>query len=403
VQALALIVPGLSDGTLRALKDRTPLEAAELPAFDRLASRGRMGTAQVIPGGVPSGSVVGLPALLGYDVRKLTLRRGPLEAHGLGVPIEPGDLVFRLNFVSTFRGTMADTRAGHVSHREAMVLLEALKRIPSSLHPRLHVGLGYRHLWVVPGGADLEVSTVPPHQVVGQPLKDFRPYGRDAGRFVEYLEDARQVLADHDVNRVRIDLGENPADAVWLWGEGSDTAVAPLAEHLKASVAIVAGAPLVRGLAHKVGASCPEVAGATGDLDTDLVAKRNAALEATGNHDLVMIHVAAVNEASRAGDARGKVAALERIDRELVAPLLDWVEADPGRRRILVTSDHQTSVESARSAEEPVPFAVYGAGLEGVRQRPFTEHSARASDLELGDAASLLDFFLAAGARAAGN
>ncbi len=403
MRAIALIVPGLSDVSLRALEGQTPLQKAAVPALDRLAHRGRLGTAQVIPADSPQGSVVGLPALLGFEQPSSSLRRGPLEAYGLGVEVAPEDLVMRLNFVSTFRGTMADTRAGHVSTREALVLLEALRRIPTPLNPRLAVGSGYRHLFVVPGGSSLEVGCIPPHDAVGQPLQDFRPFGKDADAFVSFLDAAHEVLKDHDVNRVRIDLGENPADAIWLWGEGVDVAVPPRKRELPEPAAMVAGAPLVRGLARKVGMRCPEIDGASGDHDTNLAAKWRAAEKLSEDHPLVWIHVASVNEASRVGDPMAKIQALEAIDRELTMPLLNWLDTDPGQRRVMVTSDHQTSVEAAVPGTDPVPFAVLGAGIEGVRARTFTEESAASSDLILPDAASLLDFFLGAGARAVGR
>jgi 2,3-bisphosphoglycerate-independent phosphoglycerate mutase len=157
----------------------------------------------------------------------------------------------------------------------------------------------------------------------------------------------------------------------------------------------------VRGLARKIGMSCPEVPGATGDLATSYEAKAEAAFREAETHDLVMVHVAAVNEASRVHDARAKVRALTRLDRTLVAPLVDWVARDAGARRLLVTSDHQTSVDPGVAEVVPVPFAVYGAGIEGVRSRAFTEKSAASSDLILPDAGTLLDFFLGSRARAA--
>src|SRR6185503_20797962 len=161
-------------------------------------------------------SVVGIPALLGYDAVQLDLKRGPLEAAGLGVELEPDDLALRLNLVSTFDGVLVDTRAGHVSDQEAALLLAVLREIDLGGFPlELHAGAGYRHLAVVRGGAKLDVTTVPPHEVLGKRLADHRPRGRDAGPLVRFLEEAARRLAVHEVNRVRVDLRENPADAAW--------------------------------------------------------------------------------------------------------------------------------------------------------------------------------------------
>src|SRR5262245_47179854 len=207
---LMLVIPGLGDVPLQSLGGRTPLAAATLPAFDRLATRGRLGTVQLARARARAGSVVGLPALLGYDDPSLDLRRGPLEAAGLGIALAPADLALRLNFVSTFRGTLADTRAGHVSDREAGLLLDALRRIdPGPLALRLHAGRGYRHLMVIERGASLDLATVPPQVVLGRPLAEAMPRGRDAAPLARFLEEAARILPGHEVNRVRIDLGEN--------------------------------------------------------------------------------------------------------------------------------------------------------------------------------------------------
>jgi 2,3-bisphosphoglycerate-independent phosphoglycerate mutase len=109
-----------------------------------------------------------------------------------------------------------------------------------------------------------------------------------------------------------------------------------------------------------------------------------------------------VNEGSRSGDARRKVAALERLDRDLLTPLLQWVDRDASERRVLITSDHSTSVETRARADGPVPFALYGGGIAGVRERRFTEATANAADLQLRDASVLLDWFTRANARSVG-
>ncbi len=404
MRALMIVIPGLAERPLQALEGKTPLEVADHPALDALATRGRMGSVDLtVPGASPS-AVTGLPALLGWDAAALDLRRGPLEALGLGVELAPDDLALRVNFVSTFEGALADTRAGHVTDHEANLLLEVL-RAPDVLPAgwRLIAGSGYRHLLLLPGGALHAIETVPPHVVLGQPLAAHLPHGRDSMALRGFIEAAWAKLRPHEVNRVRVDLGENPADAVWPWGEGSACSLPRTAGPFGASVAFVAAAPLVRGLALGAGFSAPRVAGTTADERSDLAAKAQAALALVDSHALTVVHVAAVNEASRSGDARRKVAQIERVDREIVAPLLAWIDAAPLERRLLVTSDHSTAVETRATAAGPVPFALYGAGLAGVRERRFTESSALAADLQLASAGALQGWFakpIGRGARA---
>lgn len=402
MRLLMVVVPGLADRALAALGAKTPLEVAVHPMLDRLATRGRLGTVELQRGGARSGSVRGMPALLGYDADSLDLRRGPLEAAGLDVALAPDDLALRLHFVSTFEGRLADARAGHVTDAEAALLLDALRRIDVGALPlRLHAGAGYRHLAIVAGGARLELETEAPHEVVGSPLEQHWPRGRDAAPFARFLAEAARILPGHEVNRVRVDLGENPADAVWLWGEGARRPLPPLAPRFGERAALVAAAPLVRGLGIEAGMQVPRVHGATGDERSDLAAKAQAAVGLLETHPFVVAHTGAVNEASRSGDARRKVAALERVDRDLITPLLQWVEQEPELRRVLVTSDHSTSVEPGARVDGAVPFVLFGGGLAGVRERRFTEEAARTADLHLDGAAALLDWFAKGAARTA--
>ena len=62
--------------------------------------------------------------------------------------------------------------------------------------------------------------------------------------------------------------------------------------------------------------------GATGYLDTDYAAKGAVAIRALDDFDIVCVHVEAPDEASHEGRPDAKVEALERIDRDIVGPVL---------------------------------------------------------------------------------
>ncbi len=92
-------VRGLRPGRLRrlpvaALDGQTPLEVASMPTLARLAARGEVGRAAVIPDGMPPGSDVGNMSILGYDPARFHTGRAPIEAAALGLrlPPRPGGL-----------------------------------------------------------------------------------------------------------------------------------------------------------------------------------------------------------------------------------------------------------------------------------------------------------------------
>jgi 2,3-bisphosphoglycerate-independent phosphoglycerate mutase len=94
--------------------------------------------------------------------------------------------------------------------------------------------------------------------------------------------------------------------------------------------------------------------GATGGPDTDLPAKTAAALAALdGGARRVVVHVGAADEAAHERDAAGKVAALERIDAELVAPIARAVREAGGS--LAVCPDHGCDPVTGAHGDQPVP------------------------------------------------
>jgi 2,3-bisphosphoglycerate-independent phosphoglycerate mutase len=116
----AIIIPdGAADEPLEELDGRTPLQAANLPNMDRLASSGKVGTTSNVPAGMEPGSDVATLSLLGYHPGRHYPGRAPLEAAARNIDLGPSDWVFRCNLVTIIDGRMVDYSAGHISSTEA--------------------------------------------------------------------------------------------------------------------------------------------------------------------------------------------------------------------------------------------------------------------------------------------
>jgi 2,3-bisphosphoglycerate-independent phosphoglycerate mutase len=388
-----VIVSGLSDVPAEHLEGRTPLEAARTPHLDHISSHGRIGLVEKLVDDVSAGSEKALLSLLGYDTSRYPIRRGPLEAEGLGVELSDEDLALRLNFVSTFNGLLMDHNAGHIGSAEAATLIKMLKARLGDEKTQFHSGMGYRNVLVLKGGAGLEFDTVPPHEALHQPVIDFMPYGRDAGVIRDLMEKAHEELANHDINRVRVDLGENPADRIWLWGEGGPFDLPRFETLIPLKSCAISASPLVKGIASKIGMKHIDVTGATGYLDSDFEAKARHALAALCDHDLAFIYTGAVNEVSHSGNLDAKVQAIEEIDGRLIGTLLEGLKAFD-KWRIMVTSDHITPAAEVNPLNWPVPMAFCGHEVEAIRGYPFDEKSAKGSDLFVEKGQDLMEFFL---------
>ena len=66
-------------------------------------------------------------SLFGYDPEKYYTGRAPIEAYGMGVALEEGDVAFRCNLVyldvRAPKVFMGDYSAGHITSEEARVLI----------------------------------------------------------------------------------------------------------------------------------------------------------------------------------------------------------------------------------------------------------------------------------------
>jgi 2,3-bisphosphoglycerate-independent phosphoglycerate mutase len=185
-----------------------------------------------------------------------------------------------------------------------------------------------------------------------------------------------------------------PGTSAWFWGEGTAPSITPFKDHFGLSGAVVGAVDLVRGIGRLAGLDVIDVPGATGGLDTDYGAKARSALDALAGHDLVWVHVESPDEAGHMGDLREKIRAIERVDAELLAPIL----AAPGRPGVLVVPDHLTPLRTRTHAAGPVPFAIGDSlpGAGGGGAMAYGESQAAATGLFVENGTALMRLFLEA-------
>jgi 2,3-bisphosphoglycerate-independent phosphoglycerate mutase len=376
-----LIIPdGFADRPLDVLKGRTPVEAAVTPEMDQLAREGQLGLSTNIPRGMDPGSDVACMSLMGYDPGKYHTGRAPLEAVSLGVQLTDDQAAFRANLVTVTDGVMVDYSAGHIKSEEAAVLIEVLGAELADEPVKLYPGVSYRNLLVTERLDALKARTTPPHDFTGRALEGHWPRGKGADFLRGLMERSTAALAGHEVNEVRVSLGENPANMIWLWGGGTRPELPAFARIWGVSGAIITAVDLLRSIGMLAGLEILRVPGATGYLDTDYAAKGAAAAEALERLDLVVVHVEAPDEAGHGGKALAKLKSLERIDEEIVGPLARLAR-ERGDLRIMIAADHATPIEVRTHTAEPVPFLLWGPGFEPNGAEGFDEVQAGSTKL----------------------
>ncbi|MHC4623405.1 MAG: cofactor-independent phosphoglycerate mutase [Planctomycetota bacterium] len=389
----AIIIPdGAADDPIEQFGDQTALEAAQIPNMDRISAQGRQGIARTVPKGLDPGSDVAQMSLLGYDPRQYYSGRAPIEAAARDIELSPADWVFRCNLVTIADDNMADHSAGHISTEEAANLIKDLGGRVGNEQIRFYPGVSYRHLLVFKG-IDFDVKTYPPHDYIGTPKDKILPRGKNAEILIELMARSHQLFMNHDINKVRRDLGENQASSIWLWGQGRKAQMDRFQKRFGLKGAAITAVDLVRGLSKLIGFDLIDVPGATGFIDTNYQGKASATIKAFNKYDLVFVHIEAPDEASHGGSAEMKKKALERIDRHIVGPVLDALEKYESWR-ILLAPDHPTPVRSGAHSPEPVPFAMAGTGITGILNTTFSEANAAKSGFRIENGYELMEYFL---------
>lgn len=366
------IADGMADVPAYCEQGITPLRAATTPVLDTMARHSVAGLCHVIPYGLPPDSDVGNMALMGYDPLQYHTGRGPIEALGMDTTrlpadsISSDDLVWRLSLVCAGGRSqkLRDAHGGGVTNDQAdrlAAMFDSALDAFSGGSLRVFANETYRHILVQRGGACLPEAGLPvpgPHTLLGRSLRE------TAAVYPSVLHQALEIL-----NRIAAEDAA-PPDAVWLWGQGPLPVLPDFAVQHGLKACMVAGVSLLRGLGRAAGMQVVENDAFTGTPATDLRAKARAAIAFLKNGgDAAFVHVEAPDHCAHAGDAAGKLAALEAFDRELLAPL---VSALP-EAVFVVTCDHLTSSATRTHERGAVPFLIHRKGLEFLPCDEFSE------------------------------
>ncbi|HEY90328.1 MAG TPA: cofactor-independent phosphoglycerate mutase, partial [Dehalococcoidia bacterium] len=199
-------------------------------------------------------------------------------------------------------------------------------------------------------------------------------------RFVRALMlSSQDVLAKHPVNAARVARGDIPATMIWLfWGSGTPPVMPAFKLHHGLNAVMTSAVDLLNGLAQMAQIDVLDIPGVTDGLDNDYAAQAAGALKSLGDHDLVVVHVEAPDEAGHSGSVEDKVEAIQRIDRDVIGQILSRGNEE---LRVLIMPDHPTPVIKRTHTAEPVPFLLWGNGFTGNGAHRLTEAEAGGTGL----------------------
>jgi 2,3-bisphosphoglycerate-independent phosphoglycerate mutase len=374
-RVLLLILDGISDRPCAELGGRTPLEAAETPVLDRLAREGICGIMDPIGPGVRPGSDTAHLSILGYPPERYYTGRGPLEAEGCGIPMEPGMIGFRANFATLGPdGKVLDRRAGRIHGTGPLCdAIEKGVHLKHGIGFRLRPGAGHRAALALRGkGLGYCVSSNDP-KAEGVPPPEIRPLtgeGKDrrtAEACNDLLGQARAILADHPLNQDRRREGLPQANAILIRGAGEMGRFEPFTERYRMRGSVIAAATLITGIGRAIGLEPVGVPGITGSTDTNLEGKVAAAEAELGKKEFVLLNIKGADEEGHDGHPLGKRDFIRRVDAAL-SPLLSLENT-----LIVACGDHSTPCAIRDHSADPVPLVIRGEGVRVDRVTRFTE------------------------------
>jgi 2,3-bisphosphoglycerate-independent phosphoglycerate mutase len=376
----------------------SPLQAAQIPNMDFLAREGVCGLVQTLYPDLPRESMVAQLGILGWDPR-VYYPFGRASAELLaceGIQLAPGDVAFRANLVRMAGNRLESYNACFIESEEAVVLIERIRSVLTNKFPEfeLHHNSDFRNTLIVRNASvdPRDLICPEPHESHGRQfaigrLISARTLSAEnlAARINEYLLAAAALIEDESAN------------ALFPWSASRAFQLCPFSEStgFPNRVGIVGFMDFLLGIAKAGGVNFFRVG--NGRPGTNYEAKGRKIIELLERgFSLVVCHINAPDEASHMGDLPGKVAALEQIDRFVVAPVIRYFERHTEELGgIIILPDHYSNITpelgGGRRGDihslHPVPFALWNnrdrdssaefsedGAARGIYARPFVHH-----------------------------
>ncbi|MGQ9618574.1 MAG: 2,3-bisphosphoglycerate-independent phosphoglycerate mutase [Candidatus Aminicenantia bacterium] len=345
---------------------KTELETAKTPNLDELSKKSACGlTIPVLPGITPGSGPAHL-ALFGYDPLKYQIKRGILEACGLDIKMEKGDVAVRGNFATLKDGKIVDRRAGRIPSEECRKLCE---KINSELKPIsgvqliLYPGEEHRFVLIMRGehlsdeieDADPQKEGLPPKKA--QPLSESAKFSADVVN--SFTVRVNEILKD-----------SQPANTVLLRGFSKYPSIPSMRDRYLLNPVAIAHYPMYKGLARIVGMDVVDVGASLNEL-VDAIRLNYQ------KYDFFYAHVKKTDSYGEDGNFENKVKMIEDVDS--IIPHILSLNPDV----LVITSDHSTPSLLKAHSWHPNPFLLYSRWERRGDAERFTEKECRKGSLGL--------------------
>lgn len=372
-----LVMDGVGDLATREQGYVTPLEAACTPNLDALSKDSAQGRMIPVAPGITPGSGPGHVGLFGYDPIDVQVGRGVIEALGLGLTLEAGDVAARANFCTLdAKGIVTDRRAGRIDTAVCEELCDLLSKKVKKIGDTeviIKAGKGHRFVVLFRGsGLEGPLTDADPHRE-GKPIPAAAPVNPKSAK----AKKAAKLVAEFYKAALPVIAQKKPANGFLLRGIAHQPEIQTFEERYRLRPACIAVYPMYKGLAQLVGMTKLEGPQTIAEQFERYLAEYD-------NYDFFFIHYKYTDMYGEDGNFAAKRKAIEELDAAL--PILLQKRPDV----LAITGDHSTPCVAKGHSWHPQPVLLHSALSGSDKLERFTETGANCGSLGVIEAKYLM-------------
>jgi len=405
VHMIYVLLDGVGDLPHPDLDGKTPLQAANTPTLDKIASNGTIGEVISVGKGIAPESDIAVFNMLGYKFSHTDYAgRGVIEAIGIGIDFKDGDLALRGNY-STLdeEGVIIDRRAGrHIEKEDADEIANEIKEKIKFSHPDTSVivspTIGHRvtvRIRVNSQKLSSKITNTDPAysniggmgvaKAVGDflkiekclPLEETKDSKFTANLVNEFSEQSINIMKESEINKKRKEQNKKQLSCILLRDAGNKYPdVIPINEKYGMNFSCIVDMPVELGISEVLKMKAFEAGGLT-----DYEEKAKVAAKAMETQNAIYVHLKGPDEFGHDGDAIGKMKNIEEIDQRFFKTLVENI--DSSKVAIIISADHSTPCINKGHSDDPVPILVSGDFIKNDGTTRMTEEQAKKGSIGL--------------------
>ena len=405
IHLIYVLLDGVGDLPHPDLDGKTPLEAANTPTLDKIASNGAIGEVISVGKGIAPESDIAVFNMLGYKFNHTEyVGRGVIEAIGIGIDFKDGDLALRGNY-STLNeeGIIIDRRAGrHIEKEDTRGIAKEIEEKIKFSHPDTSVvvspTIGHRvtvRVRVKSQKLSARITNTDPAysniggmgvaKAVGDFLKIEKCLpleGTEDSKFTanlvnEFSEQVIDIMKESKINKKRQEQNKKQLSCILLRDAGNRYPdVIPINEKYGMKFSCIVDMPVELGISEVLKMKAFEAGGLT-----DYEEKARVAANAMKTQNAIYVHLKGPDEFGHDGDAVGKTKNIEEIDQRFFKTLVENI--DSSKVAIIISADHSTPCINKGHSDDPVPVLVSGDFIKNDGTTRMTEEQAKKGSIGL--------------------